>query len=286
MHQFTAYDEYKYRLQRRYRWRDGISDNHAWNPSAIRTLYQRYYVGETSATTSITPRPITNMAFYPFVWGDAITKVFNREPTLLAEDATTDGAGGGTNSKTILTTQGAVVQSHFLSDRIVTTLACAKTISVKFGLANSATVPLLKQQRRRQHHLTTTTSSQMGPGRLARQRRKNETSGFVVKTVPRRHGVSKKHERQRRRRPFLRRDARRPLAQLQQIRQLHAADARAGSLLHPLPNSSGEGTDYGFTFNVFDGRFVIRANHWENKSLNCAQRRRQHDQHTRHPHGT
>ena len=270
MHQFTAYDEYKYRLQRRYRWRDGISDNHAWNPSAIRTLYQRYYVGD-NVGFNVDYAP-TNYKYgvYPFVWGDAVTKVFNREPTLLAEDATTDGAGGGSNSKTILTTQGAVLQSHFLGDRIVTTFGVRQDkISVKFGLANSATVPLITNNADGSITYNNDLFNKWAPADWRANEGKTKTSGFVVKPFRGDMAFLKTMNGSGATGHFF----------AEMLGGLSLSYNKSDSFtpqtpaqdlfLRPLPNSSGEGTDYGFTFNVFDGRFVIRANHYENKSLNA-----------------
>ncbi len=156
MHQISGYDEYKYRIQRRYSYREAMLDDKPWlvgvnsranqgavtggpaaAPSVTRS-YLRYYVGDANtgrvdyAPTDLQP------GTYPFVWGTytmanqsiggktyslpvAGSGVFHTEPTEFGLAAVTDGTGAGSNTKTILKTAGAVIQSHFWDDRLVTT---------------------------------------------------------------------------------------------------------------------------------------------------------------------
>ena len=280
LHQFTAYDEYKYRIQRQYRYRDGIGDNHAWNPATLRQSYYRYYVGDNVGSNMDYAPTRFKYGTYPFTWGGyatfgglnnlvpvASSGVFNKEPALMMEIAGTDNAGGGSNSKTILKTQGAVLQSHFLSDRIVTTFGLRQDkIGVKFGLAQSATVNLLNADGLTYNY---DNFNKWAPANWRENQGKTKTGGAVIK-------------------PF-----RESSAWLTSMSKSGGAGHFVAGLLgglsisyntsdsftpqtpaqdlflKPLPNASGEGKDYGFTLNAFDGRFVIRVNHYINKSLNA-----------------
>jgi hypothetical protein len=152
MHQISGYDEYKYRIQRRYSYREAILDDHPWIPAgisrgnqgaisggpsaalAITRSYLRYYVGDANTGRVDYAPGEFQPGTYPFVWGTytlgtgtsagipvAGSGVFKSEPSRVGLAAVTDSTGGGSNVKTIMKTAGAVVQSHFLDDRIVTT---------------------------------------------------------------------------------------------------------------------------------------------------------------------
>lgn len=157
MHQLSGYDEYKYRIRRQYSFREAILDSHPWIGSninsravqsavtggpaaapAITRSYFRYYVGDPN-TYSVNYAPGEfQPGTYAFNWGTYTianrtvngvsaplatpgSGVFQQEASQLGLAATTDGTGGSNNVKTILKTSGAVVQSHFLDDRLVTT---------------------------------------------------------------------------------------------------------------------------------------------------------------------
>jgi hypothetical protein len=275
LHQVTGYDEYKYRIQRQYRYRDGIADNHVWNPATLRQSYYRYYVGDNVGSNIDYAPSRFKYGTYPFTWGGyAVVNngipvpssgVFNREPALMAEIAQTDNGGGGSNSKTIQKTQGAVIQSHFLNDRVVTTFGLREDkIAVKFGAPNTTAAPLLNADGLTYNYENFNHWSAVD---WRANSGKTKTSGVVVK----------------------------PFRELSYIRRMdesgrlgHIAANLLGGLslsynrsdsftpqtpaqdlfLHPLPNASGVGEDYGFTLNAFDGRFVMRVNHYINKSLN------------------
>ncbi len=272
LHQFTGYDEYKYRIQRQYRYRDGISDSHVWNPATLRQSYFRYYVGDNVGSNMDYAATRFKYGTYPFTWGGYASipggipvlssGVFNHEPALMAEDAGTDNAGGGSNSKTIQKTLGAVVQSHFLNDRIVTTFGLREDkIGVKFG----NTVGLLNADGLTYNYDNFNHWSSVN---WRENQGKTKTSGAVIK-------------------PF------RDMSFLNGMNNAGSAGHFFANLLgglsisyntsdsftpqtpaqdlflHPLPNASGQGKDYGFTLNAFDGKFVIRVNHYINKSLNA-----------------
>jgi len=138
-HQFTGYYEYKYRVNRRYSWRDVIGNDFSWIPagtyrgnqsqvvntptiiSGTRSNY-RYYVGDATGNNVDYAPTQFHYGSYPYIWGNAQTGVFTRDPATLVLGAVTDNTGGTVNTKVMIKTLGGVMQSHFLSDRLVTTL--------------------------------------------------------------------------------------------------------------------------------------------------------------------
>ncbi len=139
-HELAGYYEYKYRINRRYSYRDAIANNLSWIPantsrgnqskvsagggpdvaaSQLTRNYYRYYVGGKGDYVQYAP---SNFAYgtYPFVWGGQ-NGVFNTDQADLEQVAVTDSTGAGSNNKTILKTLGAVLQDHFLNDSIITT---------------------------------------------------------------------------------------------------------------------------------------------------------------------
>jgi len=141
--QLSGYDEYKYRISRLYSYRDAMLDQKAWlqpgtyvgtntNITGTPTVtpltqnFYRYYVGSAGNTVQYAPHEFNNNGTYNFVWGRAaqgtLLPTWNSEPTQMGLAATTDSSGETNNSKTLLKTVGAVLQSNFLNDALIVTL--------------------------------------------------------------------------------------------------------------------------------------------------------------------
>jgi len=148
--QATGYAEYKYRVNRQYSWRDAIAGGATWVPAGNYVGFQsaptgtptnlpitsgeyRFYVGDKNGNNvDYAPASFSDGA-YPFVWGNSATGTFHNDTLLLGQVAA-DKTGGAFNTKTIIRTQGAVVQSHLLEDRLVTTLGVRNDdVFTKFG---------------------------------------------------------------------------------------------------------------------------------------------------------
>ncbi|MES1167298.1 MAG: TonB-dependent receptor plug domain-containing protein, partial [Pseudomonadota bacterium] len=126
LHQLTAYDEYKYRINRQYSFREGFLDQKTWivpgtylganaSPTGtpanipLTSAFLRYYVGDNLGhNVDYAPGEFKN-GVYNFVWGNNVTNKFNSEPTTLGLVAA-DNSGATANSKQILKTGGAVWQ--------------------------------------------------------------------------------------------------------------------------------------------------------------------------------
>jgi hypothetical protein len=277
LHQLSGYNEYKYRINRRYAYKDGIASAHAWIPAGASRVnqgaisggpaaaanvtrgYYRYYLGDNQGNNiDYAPAEFT-FGTYPFFYGNPTTG-FVREPTLISQIATTDRTGAGNNSKTILKTLGGVIQSHFWDSRIVTTFG--KRTDKQY-VKNGSTPQLLNADGmsfnydsinhwaagdyRFNEGDTTQKGAVVRPFRnwepILNMARANGVERFLGQTL---NGLSFTYNES---------DSFRP------------QDPRLDLYLRPLPNPSGEGKDYGFALNMFDNRFVLRVNKYETKQI-------------------
>jgi outer membrane receptor for ferric coprogen and ferric-rhodotorulic acid len=278
LHQISGYDEYRYSITRRFSYRDVLASNHAWVPpgtspavsgnvtggpqqsSARFRGYFRYYVGDANGT-NVDYAPST-FGYGPttYVWGNAATGVFQREPALLDQRPTTDSAGGGSNSKQINKTTGGVIQSMFLEGRLVTT----------FGLRDDTVYDKRGAEPRLLNADGTDFNYQAmnawAAGDYAVNGGRTTTAGGVV-------------------RPFRNLEFVNRAARSDGLSGLAGRIANGLSLTYnesdsfipqgpqqdlfrnQLPNTRGEGKDYGFWLNLADGKFVARVNWFETKRI-------------------
>jgi len=278
LHQLSGYDEFRYAITRRFSWRDVLASRHPWVPAGTNPAvngnvtggpqassarfrgYFRYYVGDATGTT-VDHAP-TTFGYGPttYVWGNAATGVFQREPALLDQRPTTDSAGGGSNSKQINKTTGGVLQSLFLDGRIVTT----------FGLRDDTAYDKRGADPRFLNADSTDFNYQSmnawAAGDYAVNGGRTKTAGAVVRPF---RGFE-----------FVSRAARRGgvsgfMGQLGQGLSLTYNESDSFIPQGPqqdlfrtqLPNTRGEGRDYGFWLNLADGRFVLRVNRFETKRI-------------------
>jgi hypothetical protein len=131
-HTLSAYAEYKNNYSISYGYRDAIVDQHAWIPDGSARAngitaargYYRYYVGDAKGDNIDTNPPDWRglSGAYPFRWYNAVTNQWVNENATIGEAY----QGGNFWVRNLIKTQGAVVQSHFLNDRIVTTFGVRK----------------------------------------------------------------------------------------------------------------------------------------------------------------
>jgi hypothetical protein len=135
--QATSYAEYKYRVNRQYSYRDALAGA-SWIPAGTYLGYQsapagtpaviantsnlyRFYVGDKVGNNVDYAPGNFSYGTYPYVWGNSATGVFKTE-NLTLEPVGADKTGGTNNTKIVLKTVGGVLQSHLFDDRLVTTL--------------------------------------------------------------------------------------------------------------------------------------------------------------------
>ncbi|HVU33866.1 MAG TPA: TonB-dependent receptor plug domain-containing protein [Opitutaceae bacterium] len=300
MHQFSAYDEYKYRIQRRYSYREAILNNLPWIPAGISRgnqgaisggpsaaladtrSYLRYYVGDPNtdrvdyAPTDLSPGQ------YTFNWGSwtmanqsvngktyslpmAGTYQSHADSAQVGLAAVTDATGAGSNTKTILKTAGAVVQSHFLNDRIVTTFGLREDKQyVKFG---SSPQQLIYPQGVAFNY---DSIDHWAGGDYRFNSGRTTTSGVVfspfkdthlVRSMDNGSGIGH----------FFSGLLNGMFLTYNKSDSFLPQDPKINLFFQPLPNTTGKDKEYGVGFSMLDDRLVVRLNHYETRALNYRQ---------------
>jgi outer membrane receptor protein involved in Fe transport len=248
-HSLVGYYEFKDSKSRVYRYRDVMTDDHSFlasgNPrgnqaapagaTVARGMF-RYYVGDNVggnvdyAPTSLQP------GTYPFTWFNGSTGRWVTENATLGEVATQDNSGGTRNRWTELKTKGAVLQSHWLQGRVVTTFGLRDDANyTKFGAASALTPDGLDFDY---------ATMEGWAGDWLERSGRTKTAGVVVKPW------SWLNLHYNKSNSFL------PSTPSQNL------------LRQELPDPSGEGKDFGFSLNLFEGKLRIRANQYESKQIN------------------
>ena len=246
LHQLSAYREYKNVESRQYMLRDAVVSNHAWadsttnrGDSSTYALYPRFYVGDSRGNNVDYGSTAYNPGAYTLRWGNAVAQQFTNEPVQIGT-AVASGSGNGTgslnNNRTILKSQGAVVQSFFLQDRIVTTFGLRKDRSYsRLGGTPRFTDPVTLDQA---------SFNAWAPGDWIFGSGKTTTAGAVA----------------------------RPLRWLSLTANKSASfqPSAVGVDLykHILPDPSGAGHDYGFYLSLLDNRLVVRFNRYKTTQIN------------------
>jgi len=246
MHQLSAYGEYKDAVQRRIYYRDAIVSDHTWLPAgmpradpstAVTINYFRYYVGDANGqNVDYGPSPV-EMGQYPYRWGNALTNNIKTENATIGPAVATDSTAAGSNTHQILKTRGAVLQSYFLQDRLITT----------FGLRNdrnyntTGVAPVLQADG---IHVVESSVKQWAARNWAFNQGQTKTAGIVLKPLNWLYLHANAS------------DSFQP--------NTYAVDLH----LNPLPDPSGKGKDFGFTLSLLGGKLITRVNHYETKQIN------------------
>jgi hypothetical protein len=278
LHQATVYDEYRWTWTRRFSYRDVLASNHAWVPPGTLPAvsgnvnggpqasnarfrgYFRYYVGDATGT-NVDYAPST-FSYGPatYVWGNAVTGVFQREPALLDQRPTIDSAGGGSNSQTINKTTGSVVQSMFLDGRIVTT----------FGFRDDG----VYDKRGTEPRLLTADGKDFNyqvmngwaPGDYSFNSGRTKTAGGVVRPF-RNLSLINRTAQQNGFAGFAARALNGLTLTYNESDSFIPQGPQQDVFRNQLPNTRGEGKDWGFWLNLNDGKFVLRVNRFEAKRI-------------------
>jgi hypothetical protein len=299
-HQIAGYDEYKYRISRRYSYREAILDPKPWIPSQITSRgnqgaitggpsaaesitrsYLRYYVGDANTLRVDYAPSDFNAGTYPFVYGSytfanrtvngttaslpvAGSGVFVRDPTQIGLAAVTDSTGGGSNTKTILKTAGGIIQSNFLNGRIVTTFGLRED---KQYVKTGSTPQLLNPDG---STFNFESIDHWATGDYKFNSGKTTQGGVVVRPFQnlsfiRDMGKSGGAGQ------FLANALNGMYFTYNKSDSFQPQDPKIDLFFRPLPNTTGHGKDYGVGFNLFDGLFTVRYNHYETKAINFRQ---------------
>ena len=273
--QFTGYGEYKYRVNRQYSWRDAMSSNVSWLPAGTYRGYQsaptgtpavnsatsseyRYYVGDKTGNNVDYAPGNFSFGTYPFVWGNAANGVTVTDPMALSAVAA-DKTGGTFNTKLVIKTIGGVMQNHLLNDRLVTTLGARydKT-NLHFGTPGNPANGFAPDGINFDYGLTDGWNAQAfsNGGRTTNVQ-------FVARPfmdTPITSNLDKSG------------NGGQFLGSL--LNGLSVNFNRSNSFLivnpaqdlfkHLLPNTTGSDKSWGLGLNLFDGKLVIRATHYDN----------------------
>jgi hypothetical protein len=274
--QATGYGEYKYRVNRQYSWRDAMSSNVSWipagtyrgtqsaptgTPAVINTTSGlfKYYVGDKVGNNVDYAPANFSYGTYPFVWGNAATGVFRTDQIALSQVAA-DKTGGTLNTKLTLKTIGGVLQNHLLDDRLVTTFGARydKT-NLHFGNPGNPANAYIPDGINFDYTLTDgwaaqgfdnggrTTNVQFvarpfKDTKVTANMDKSGSSGsrFLGSLL---NGLSVNFNKSN---SFL------PVNPAQDL------------FKNPLPNTTGTDKSWGLGLNLFDGKLVVRATHYDN----------------------
>jgi len=285
VHQLSPYYEYKYRIERKYSYREAIASEHPWlqvgqpgvvanyaranqasiaggpqaGPNIIRPFY-RFYVGDAEgANVDYAPGPIIPGA-YDFLWGTIGN--WRREQASLQTLATTNNTGGPNNLKRIIKTAGGVLHSQFLDGKLVTTFGIRDD---KVFAMQGATPQLLVNNNtehdfERDNHWETAYRPSRG---------KTKTAQFVVRPLRDLAAANRWAQQGTGLTRFFGELIRGAAFTYNKSDSFIPAPPAFDLFLRPLPNQSGEGRDMGVWFNLFSGKLVVRVNHYENKAVNA-----------------
>lgn len=247
LHQVSSYYEFKKFATRNKSVIDSIVSDHTWLPRptiksnvGVAGGFYRYYVGDTNGLNlDYTPQPF-NYGTYsynyggPTVAGNAATG-FQTEAVQLGS-AAFNISGGGSNELRIQKAQGAILQSHFLGGRVVTTFGERRD---ELYTRSGGTV------RYNQDGISYDEDSfnSWRTGDWFKGKGPTRTAGIVVKPF---HWISLFYNKS---------DSFVPNARAQNI------------YLTPLSNPTGKGSDLGFGLNLFSGKLYIKVNQYTTKQI-------------------
>lgn len=269
-HNFVGYGEYKEQDQKNYFYREDIISINPWtfaNATANRNGNQpvreflRFYVGDNvGQNIEYAPGPV-NYGNYIYNYGDAITGVFQNDPITLGLAPLNYN---GTN--VVQKTKGALWQSHLLKGRIVTTVGKREDehYTKRYNLGNSAAA---LTNRGFDFNLDFLNQFQSIPTQL--REGSAVQKGVVVKPFrgwdfferPASGGTGLTR--------FFAQTLRGLNVHYNESDSFLPAAPAQNVFLEALPDPRGEGKDYGFSLNLFDGKLYIKVNKYSTMTLDA-----------------
>lgn len=263
-HTLAPYWEYKNNYAISYGYRDAIVDQHAWIPDGSARAngvtaargYYRYYIGDATGDNIETNPPAWRglSGTYPFRWYNAVTGQWVNENATIGEAY----QGGNFMTRNLIKTEGALLQSHFLQDRIVTTFGLRRDENFNRNSTRASVAPDGIGL-----DLTNRTWDNWNNHRSGR----TKTSGVVVKplrdwkwldTAAGRGGFA----------GFIA-DAARSLDLFYNRSDSFLPSTAAHNLIgEVLPDPGGKGKDYGIGLSLWDNKLYIKFNKYNNVQTN------------------
>ena len=247
LHVMSGFGEYKNVVERTYAFRDAIVSNHAWTDtrtvrggSTTNPIYQRFYVGDNKGNNVDYAPTAYSPGTYSLRWGNAATRQFVSEPLQIGSAGFNVSGSGNTataNSWTILKSQGAMLQSFFLKDRLVTTFGVRS--DQRYGRPGQTPVWLDGTTRDEASFLGWMDGDWLvGKGRTT-------SAGAVLKPLP--------------------------WFSLHANKSNSFVPSEVGYDLYRniLPDPTGEGHDYGFRLTLIDNKLGVRVNRYKTVQNNA-----------------
>ena len=226
----------------RYRNAPYVADDHAWvnraNRTAGATLAQRYYLGDSNGQNlDYAPSPIESVAGnYNLSWYNNLTGQWVNEPVRLDLLPFTGSSAGRNEIRTL----NATAQSSFFNNRLVTTVGWRNDRRRERTSASNAIDPTTGVASYDALKNWGPWTDDQGDVVRAAQRGKTKTLGAVVKPL----SWLNLHYNQS--------DSFFPQEVLQNL-----------DLVNNIPNSRGEGKDYGFSVTTLEGKLHVRLNRFQ-----------------------
>jgi len=283
-HSINGYNEYKYRIRKRYSYRDamntdpkaanglslipgGVSRGNQGKISGgaqaapqLTRMYYRYYLGDNDGFNIDYSPTEFEYGMYDFWWGGKLG--MNSTPIGIGQVAVTDATGAGSNLKTILKTRGGLIHSNWAKGLVTTTFGLRE--DEQYSKAGSGPQQLLIDGMT----FDMGTIDHWAPGPWKSYSGKTKQSGAVVRPFRDLPFVTNMKNRQGAV-GFLG-DVLKGLAvTVNKSDSFLPMDPKVNVYLQPLPNTTGEGKDRGLILNLFDNRMVVRYNHYETKQINA-----------------
>jgi hypothetical protein len=225
-------------------------------PSNYTRLNEQYYVGNTpGGGIEYAPNLFPEGASVAYVWGPASNAMIKD----VSPVGYTPAPGGGIqNLNEIVKTTGGVLQSTFLSGRLV------GTFGLREDIVNDRNSPLATLTPDLRHYDFTASNQWVGPWRVAQGKTKSSSvvaRPFQGLTFVRTEGKSGLNR--------LLAEALSGLSLTYNQSDNFIAQGPAYDLfLKQLPNQTGTSKDVGFWMTLFDGRLSVRYSHFDTKQLN------------------
>ncbi len=263
-HTLSAYGEYKNNFSANYGYRDAIVDPHAWIPEGSARAagvtaargYYRYYIGDANGDDiDVAPPDWRGLSgTYPMRWWNASTGQWFNENATIGEAY----QGGTQVLRNVIKTEGAVLQSHFLQDRVVTTFGIRKDENFNRRSSGASVAP---------DGIGLSLTNRTWPTDWTRRDGRTKTGGVVVK--PLRGWRFMNDAAGRGGLLGFVADAARSLDVYYNRSDSFLPSTQAHNLIGDvLPDPGGKGKDYGFGITMFDGKLYLKFNKYDNVQTN------------------
>jgi outer membrane receptor protein involved in Fe transport len=255
MHTVTGYSEYKEIINKNRQYYYAITSDHPWIlPSTSRAGrggrvggnlnagtnillgYMRHYVGDNVGANVDGGSYNFDEGDYDFRWGNAVDG-FKTERVHIG--TAPFSAGGGNNFRTILRSEGVIVQSHLLKDRVVTTFGFRNDARYGKGGVGLTLKPDGSTIDMTRYDEWSTADWQYGAG-------PTRTAGIVVKPTRWLSLFANKSD------------------------SFQPASINSDLYLNLIGDPTGKGEDYGFALSLFKDKLYIKVNQY--KTLNLDKR--------------